>query len=94
MKLFSDYHSYQPVKCKCFMTDTELQYIETLKKDCQPTGTWAELITSYCLQLSVVEAREKVLYFSTFYTSYIVPFYVTISAVANGCFWKMTQVGS
>ena len=51
----------------------ELQYIETLQKSCQQNGTWAEAITSECVQQSLLETKEKVLYSATLYTSLLLP---------------------
>ena len=42
------------------MTDTDLQYIDTLRKSCQQDGTWAERITSSCVMDGLPEMREKV----------------------------------
>ena len=48
------------------MTDTELQYIGLLKKDCQQNGTWTAPITSDCLQKGLIETDAKVCIFYFF----------------------------
>ena len=42
------------------MTDIDLQFIETLEKDCLQNGTWAEPISSSCELKVVIETSAKV----------------------------------